>query len=225
MRTSRSTGSVVAAAVGGLLASALLLGAIGAAMHRRGAPGPAVQEAGSSREVFLRARDDLVRDAPAVQAGALRDRRVTATEYEAAVQASARCLADDLLAARPGLAARPPTFAGPAWSADRFTYSYDFSLAIDDLDPRPLDRSCQQRYSRSIEALFHLQRWADPAFVARSTAAFHACLDAAGLPRGDVRGPRARFRAVITDPSVDEQSAIEARKCIGARPSIGDLTP
>lgn len=223
MRASRSAATVVAAAVAGLLTSIGLVAAAASWEHRDHAS--AVVEAGRSRAAFARDRDALLRRVPPDQAAALRDWRVTPAEYEAAVRRTMRCLADDLLAARPTLAAQPPSFIGPAWSDDHFTYAYEFRLAADDLDPRPLDRSCQERFSRSVETLFHLQRWTDPAFMARSSAALHACLDAARLPGRGVAGPRARFRAVLADPSVGDQEAIEARKCIGARPSIGDLTP
>jgi len=170
-------------------------------------------------------RDALVRDAPPAQAGAVRDGRVTAAEYEAAVLRSMQCLRRDLIAARSAFAQRPPVLIPPTWSVDRFTYSFGFQLGGEDLDPRPLDRSCQRRYSRTVEAVFHLQRWADPAYVRRSARAFHDCLDRAHLPGRPTDPPRARFRSIITSPAVGDQAAIEARKCIGAHPSIGDLNP
>lgn len=224
MATSRSRGMVAVAAVAGFLASAAL---VGAATWGRPQPPrePVAVEAGRSREAFERERSSILRGAPATQAAALADGTATAAEYQAAVRASMRCLGRDLSAARPALAAHPPSFTGPAWSEDRFTFAYDFRLVVEDLDPRPYDRACQQRHSRSIEALFHLQRWADPDYSRRTSAAFHTCLDDAQLPGGEIEGPRARFRSVITDPAVDVQKAIEARKCIGAHPSIGDLTP
>jgi hypothetical protein len=215
---------VAAAALAGLLASAVLVGAA-----TWGGPSPTstaeVAEAGRSRAAFERERSSILRDAPAAQRGALADGAVTAAEYQAAVRASMRCLSEDLAAAHPVVAAHPPEFTGPAWTDDRFSFVYDYRLPGDELDPRPYDRSCQQRTSRSVEALFHLQRWADPAYLERTGRAFHACLDAAALPGEAADGPRSRFRSVITDPAVDDQGAIEARKCIGAHPSIGDLNP
>jgi hypothetical protein len=215
---------VAAAVVAGFLASAAL---VAAGTWGRSSPPRAtrVVEAGRSRSALERERSMLLRDAPETQAAALADRKVTVAEYQAAVHRTMRCLGRDLAAARPDLAVHPPSFTGPAWSADRFTFAYDFRLVVSDLDPRPYDRACQQRHSRSIEALFHLQRWSDPAYVRRTRAAFHTCLDDAHLPGREIEGPRARFRAVITDPAVGAQAAIEARKCIGAHPSIGDLNP
>lgn len=186
---------------------------------------PEVAEAGRSQAAFERERSSILRDAPAAQQDALADGVVTTAEYEAAVRSSMRCLREDLAAARPAIAAHPPEFTGPAWTDDRFSFVYDYRLLDDELDPRPYDRSCQQRTSRSVEALFHVQRWADRAYLERTGRAFHACLDAASLPGDAADGPRSRFRSVITDPTVDDQGAIEARKCIGAHPSIGDLNP
>lgn len=216
--------ATVVAALAGLLLSAGLVVLVGISTPAPDGAEPVV-EAGRSRAEAARDRDRIVRDAPAIQSAALADGRVTVAEYEAAVRRSRQCLAADLAAARPSLTSQPPTFTGPTWSADRFTYSYDFRLTIDDLDPRPIDRACQARNSRAVEALFHVQRWADPAYRVRTSTAFHACLDRAGLPARSVRGPRARFEAVLADASVDDQAAIEARKCIGALPSIGDLNP
>lgn len=222
MPASHPTARVALAAIAGAATSIVLV----LAMAHGGGDRPAPPiEAGLTHAQFVAARASVLARAPAGQQGALADGRVTATEYRAAVQDSMFCLASALVDARPVLARRTPTFIGPDWSGDRFTYGYSFELAIDDIDPRPLDRSCQERHSRAVEQLFHLQRLADAPYLDRTSRAFHACLDRAGLPGDDADPPRRRYRAVLDAPSVDDQDAIEARKCIGASPSIGDLNP
>jgi hypothetical protein len=189
---------------------------------RPGAPA-AVPEAGLTPAEARTASQALLHQPPVQQRPALADGRVTDAEYRDAVERSMTCLEAALLDANPSLVPAEVRLGTPTRTVDGFTYTFHFSVHRPVGDPRPLDRRCQERFSSRVESLFHLQRRADPAFMAAAARSFHGCLDRAGLPATTATGPRARFLAVLADPSVDEREAVRARRCLGDHPSIGDL--
>lgn len=215
----------VAAALAGALVGVVALAAVIGLGHRAPPAPPRVPEAPVTAGRLARARAALVHRAPPSQQAALADGRVAPAEYRSAVARSMGCLARALAGPERRQGVRPAQFRGPTWSDDRYTVAYSYAVTARDVDVRRLDRTCQWRHSRRIEALFHLQYRNDPTAMARSARRFHACLDAAHLPGRSTDPPRARFRAVITSPKVRAAQAVDARICIGTFPSIGDLDP
>ena len=187
----------------------------------RGAGG--VPEAGVSVTQKSQAEKFLLRNLPSEQVAATRDRVVSAEEYRAAVVRAMGCLRRRLIEAEPGLTDQDVRLVGPERSIDGFSYSYGFSFAVPTLDPRPIDRACQARFSAGIESLFHLQKRSNPAYMGRVGAAFHHCLDRARLPGDHAIGPRNRFLALLENEDLTPVQAATTRRCIGAYPSIGDL--
>ena len=182
-----------------------------------------VPEAGVSTAQRSQAEKLLLRNLPSEQVAATRDRVVSDEEYRAAVVRAMGCLRQRLIEAEPGLTDQDVRLVGPERSIDGFSYSYGFSFAVPTLDPRPIDRACQDRFSAGIESLFHLEKRSDPAYMGRVGAAFHYCLDRAHLPGDHALGPRNRFLALLENEDLTPAQTASARRCIGAYPSIGDL--
>jgi hypothetical protein len=118
-----------------------------------------------------------------VELPAIHDGKVTAVEFRHGVDRAIDCLVRDMHTARPAVSPVAIRVSRPA--------------AAGDLDRQRFDRRCQERNSRHVAAMYHLQRRTDPNVVARTDRLFERCLAHSGVRAKAGEGPRAHSRRVI----------------------------
>jgi hypothetical protein len=190
------------------------------------APALAVAPAEASANV-----ERLAAGAPAEQARAFADRRVTRGEYRGAVDAAIDCLVRSVrhAAAQAGI---PVTVApsAPELSGDGFEYRYTYELTVPPGTDVPADAQaqlsaiqveCQARHMDRVAVAYQVQSLAAPSFTQHVADRFVGCLRSAGV---DVRAPRSPNQAraalgeVLDEVAADPGSA--AADCIQATPAV-----
>jgi hypothetical protein len=178
--------------------------------------------------------DELIAAAPPGQHAIVRDRQVSAAEYQAATGRAVGCLQAELdeEAGSRGVEVEIEV-SRPAMTADRFEYRYTYSLRdvsgeglqalpADLIDvPSAIERLCRAVHVDAVEGVYQLGRLGDGSYITSSEQGLSTCLRRQGetVTGGDVRSWLAA-EVASRDAGTPGALAPGVVDCVGQFPSV-----